>query len=223
MSELLALVVIAIVAIWLFRRVTAGSSSRNAAPPRSSFEIERDEAIERLFEGMQPLVRHAEALNRRLRDLLERDLQGNIPDLKREKLESELGRIFDDELAQPNSMHLWLRRIGESGPVFEFSDTASRSFHDRFMGPVDHDDTEKWEKTVAYAVLRWDIQGDYYTGMALLDLDAAKTLLDRLMWLHVEQMPFGYTPEMLGVEPGSVQDLIAENKAYPQVGPYFKR
>lgn len=218
MSEILATLVVVALVVLVARRLMKRETidPEEAALKERFAKQDADDAAEldMLRKAYAPLIAHAEDLNRRMHALLQRDYEGATQDLKRERLEGEMRRAGASDFIEPTSMALYLNRYTDRGiPYFQFLGNKSEQMDDYRLGPAAIDDTENWERKPVFVLARYGREGETVTPVAHFDLDQARTFFDRVMAMHIEEMPFGYTADMIGLKPGSVNALISENRS----------
>lgn len=185
----------------------------------------RNEEYKHLTEAMQPLIQLQEDLNGRLKRLMERELKTATQELKRERLESDLKQFETTPYSKLNSWHLKVEGRDGHIPVVRIRNTGTHYGSSGVLGAVDHEDTENWERTFRY-VFRNTPGSDHENlhSYAFLTLEDAKRLIEQSFIYCVSELPFGFTPDMLGLTEGpSPEQIIRSNPATGHSTSHFAR
>lgn len=199
----------------LFKLFFSGGSDKKDARKRQAWQARQEEEYAPLIAAMQPLISLQEDLNERLKRLMERELKTATKELKRERLESDLTQFTQSRYSKLNSWHLNLFEKDGFMPVIRIRTTGGYECPHGALGAVEYEDTEKWERGFRYLfknvpVADHENNRDY----ALFSLEDAKRFMEQCFVVAVSELPFGFTPEMLGLQDGPKPiDLVRANPA----------
>ena len=204
-----------------FRESTAKKDARK----RQEWQARQEEEFAPLIDAMQPLIKLQEDLNGRLKRLMERELKTATQELKRERLESDLKQFTEGRYSKLNSWHFNVFEKHGFMPVIRVRTTGSHECPHGVLGAIEFEDTEKWERTFRYLFKNVPVADhENHRDYAIFTLPDAKRFLEQCFIVGVNELPFGFTPEMLGLQEGPKPiELVRANPAGSPSSSHFAK